>query len=138
MFLNGLSLFCQYMFPHRMFMGHGNVQLFVRGCVQATGVPIHFARFFLKSVEFHETTAPLDYTINFLFGGLLIPISSWSLFHQWKHTSAGNTGHPVSDMFERDANPSLENDEERLRVTIISAKGLRSADLGGKSDPYAV
>merc|ERR1712196_300186 len=31
MLLNGCSLVCQYKFPHRMFWGHGNEQLFYRG-----------------------------------------------------------------------------------------------------------
>jgi len=124
-----------------MFLGHGNVQLFIRGSIQATGVPIHFARFFYKSVEFAGTAYsgdPLDYTANFLNACLLIPISSWSLFHQWKHTSAGSTGHPASDAFERDNDPNVDNREERIKVTIINAKGLRKADLNGKSDPYCI
>jgi len=138
LFFNGLSLVCQYKFPYRMFGGHGNEQLFIRGCIQATGVPIHIARFFLKTVEFDGAHPQIDYTINALRALVLIPIGSASLFHQWRHTSPGNTGHPASDLFERDMNPGVVQKDERLRVTIISAKGLRNADVMGKSDPYAV
>jgi len=141
LFFNGLSLICQFKFPHKMFGGHGNLQLFCRGAVQATGVPIHLTRFILKntvSVGQSWEAVALDYTVNMLRGCLFIPISSWSLFHQWYHTSAGNTGHPVSDMFERDADPDIVDFVERVRVTIISSKGLRKADITGKSDPYCI
>jgi hypothetical protein len=138
LFLNGLSLMCQYRFPHRMFRGHGNEQLFYRGCVQASGIPIHICRFFVKTVQLDGNHVPLDYTSNFLRGCLIIPIASWSLFHQWYNTSKGNTGHPASDLYERDMDPTIEDPEERLKVTLISAKGLRRADITGASDPYCI
>jgi len=73
---------------------------------------------------------------------VLIPISSLSLIHQWYNTRAGHTGNARSDVHERTmkfrGTADLEDPEERVRVSIISAKGLRRADLTGSSDPYCV
>mmetsp|Transcript_134870 Transcript_134870/g.247866 ORF Transcript_134870/g.247866 Transcript_134870/m.247866 type:complete len:350 (-) Transcript_134870:48-1097(-) len=99
-FANGLSLFCQFMFPHRMFLGHGNEQLFYRGCIQATGVIIHIARFVRKTAQSDQFKQPREDLIGHWLRTLFIAISSWSLFHQWWHTGAGHTGHPLSDAWE--------------------------------------
>jgi len=133
LFFNGLSLMCQYRFPHRMYKGHGNEQLFYRGCIQATGVPLHICRFFVKAVQLDGNHMPLDYTANLIRGLLLIPISSTSLFNQWYNTSQGNTGHPSSDLHERDMNPAIDDPQEQLRVTLIGAKGLRGVHITGTS-----
>jgi hypothetical protein len=76
--------------------------------------------------------------VNLLRALVFIPLSAGSLYHQWYYTSAGNTGHPASDLFERQMNPEISDPEERLRVTMISARGLRRADLNGSSDPFCI
>lgn len=137
-FCNGLSLFCQYKYPHRMFRHHGNEQLFIRGTIQLTGAPLHITLFFVKAFyydklqnkEWHQVVL----CAHLLRGVLFIPASASSLYHQWLHTAAGNTGHPASDLFEREKNPNIEDPPERLRVTIFSAAGLRRADVFS-SDP---
>lgn len=48
------------------------------------------------------------------------------------------TGHAVSDVHERDGDPDIVSQEERIRVTVAYARGLRNADWGGKSDPYCL
>lgn len=102
LFLNGTSLFCQFSFPHRMFAGHGNEQLFYRGCVQASGVILHVLLFTMKRTQIdgtkweRSTHEELSHFLRIFF----IAISSWSLFHQWWHTGTGHTGHPLSDAYE--------------------------------------
>lgn len=138
LFFNGLSLWCQYRFPHRMFRGHGNEQLFYRGAVQATGVPINVLRFVLKltllaGTDFQRST--VEITAN-LLRCVVTSVSSASLFNQWWMTGKGATGHPTSDAWERLVDPDIHCPRERIRVTIVSAQGLRNADWTGKSDPY--
>lgn len=102
LFLNGLSLFFQFCFPHRMFAGHGNQQLFCRGCIQASGVVLHILLFTMKRTQLdgtkweRSTQEELSHFLRILF----IALSSWSLFHQWWHTGVGHTGHPLSDAYE--------------------------------------
>lgn len=98
---NGLSLFCQFVFPHRMFGGHGNEQLFYRGWVQLTGVAINLTVGILKlrgvdSVRKHEF---VEIVIDFVRIPI-IAVASWSLFDQWYRTGKNNTGHPLSDLYE--------------------------------------
>jgi hypothetical protein len=139
MLCNGLSLFCQFRFPHRMFRGHGNEQLFYRGTIQLTGIPLHVAAFCFKAFAFDNSSFPAYETVeivaHLLRGLMFIPISGCSLYHQWYNTRAGHTGHPVSDMYEREMDPSIDNHEEQLKVTIFSARGLRRGDILS-SDPY--
>jgi len=102
LFLNGTSLFCQFTFPHRMFADHGNEQLFFRGCVQASGVVLHVLLFAMKRSELDGTKWERSNheEVSHFFRILFIAISSWSLFHQWWHTSVGHTGHALSDAYE--------------------------------------
>merc|ERR1712045_998304 len=97
MVLNGSSLFLQYRYPHRMFASHGNEQLFYRGCIQATGVPINIIRGALKisiltGTEYERL--PVEVAVNFVRAFVTIPISSGSLLNQWWCTKKGATGHP--------------------------------------------
>jgi hypothetical protein len=139
LFCNGCSLFCQYKYPQRMFRGHGNAQLFFRGLIQASGIPLHVAAFCLKGVAYKDPDFKpyhaVDISANLIRGLLFIPISSASLLNQWYNTGPGNTGHAVSDRHERMMDTELVNPHERLRVTIFSARGLRRADVF-TSDPY--
>ncbi|CAK0886285.1 unnamed protein product [Prorocentrum cordatum] len=98
---NGLSLFCQFLFPQRMYGGHGNEQLFYRGWVQMTGIPINLTIGILKlygvdSVREHELAEIL---IDFVRIPI-IAVASWSLLDQWYTTGPNNTGHPFSDLYE--------------------------------------
>jgi len=101
-FFNGLSLFCQFKNPQRMFQGHGNEQLFFRGCIQASGVVIHSLLYTMKRLELdgtqweRETHEELSHFLRMIF----IVVSSWSLFHQWWFTGKGATGHPLSNAYE--------------------------------------
>lgn len=138
---NGISLFLHWKYPHRMFAGRGNEQLFWRGSIQLTGVPIHICRAVYKLTVLPGTKYELPHVeivMNFLraFGPLLF--SSITLFNQWYCTSKGLTGNPVSDAWERDMDPASASVDEKVRVTIISASGLRKADLMSLSDPYCI
>jgi len=141
MTMNGTSLFLQFRYPHRMFLSHGNEQLFYRGCIQATGVPINIMRGVLKvsiltGTEFERL--PVEVAVNFIRAFVTIPISSGSLFSQWWYTSKGSTGHPTSDAYERLLDPTIDCPMERVQVSIVEARGLRKADLLSDSDPFCV
>eukprot|EP00747_Dinoflagellata_sp_TGD_P017774 gnl/TRDRNA2_/TRDRNA2_126042_c0_seq2.p1 gnl/TRDRNA2_/TRDRNA2_126042_c0~~gnl/TRDRNA2_/TRDRNA2_126042_c0_seq2.p1 ORF type:complete len:637 (-),score=59.36 gnl/TRDRNA2_/TRDRNA2_126042_c0_seq2:63-1973(-) len=126
-FMNGMSLCCQYKFAHRMLMGRGHEQLFYRGSVQAIGLPLSLAMGILKLTELADTKyerLPIEIAVNFL-RCLLVPVAAGSLFHQWWHTHAGNSGHPVLDAWEDHTNPNVDHPLEQVQVSIISAKGLR-------------
>merc|ERR1711920_53842 len=56
MFLNGLSLILQWAFPERGVTAHyGNEQLFFRGVIRATGIPIYLARAVTKITDLTGT-----------------------------------------------------------------------------------
>lgn len=113
MLLNGCSLFCQYLFSHRMFLGHGNEQLFFRGCIQGSGIFLHLTRAILKLVWLQNIErSRLEIAVNFIRALCLIPIATWSLFNQWFHSSTGNTGHKRlngHEEFRRARSLSLES-----------------------------
>mmetsp|Transcript_90534 Transcript_90534/g.174297 ORF Transcript_90534/g.174297 Transcript_90534/m.174297 type:complete len:392 (+) Transcript_90534:70-1245(+) len=139
--LNGLSCFLQYRYPHRMFASHGNEQLFYRGCIQATGVPINMLRGILKISMLTGTKyerLPFEVAVNFLRAFVTIPFSSGSLFNQWWYTQKGSTGHPTSDAHERLFDPEIDCPIERVQVSIMEAHGLRKADLLSDSDPFCI
>jgi len=122
--LNGCSLLCQCHWPHVMFLGHGNVQLFLRGAVQSTGIVFHLVSFSFK--ESYRNTdkmaRDLDYQLSIhILRVVLVAIASWSLIHQWWYTGAGNTGHPVSDMHER-FRLAGHSSLEAMRKALSSAK----------------
>ncbi|CAK0873473.1 unnamed protein product [Prorocentrum cordatum] len=101
MICNGISLFLQFFYPHRMFGGHGNEQLFYRGWIQFTGIPINLTIGILKlqgvdSVRKHEL---VEIVIDFVRIPI-IAVASWSLIDQWYRTGKNNTGHPISDLYE--------------------------------------
>mmetsp|Transcript_162415 Transcript_162415/g.299668 ORF Transcript_162415/g.299668 Transcript_162415/m.299668 type:complete len:483 (+) Transcript_162415:109-1557(+) len=140
---NGASLVCQFRYPHVMFRGHGNLQLFCRGCIQATAVLLGAAKLiFQLRVQLGHKLAPdhliLEIIIGCISSFLLVPISAGSLFHQWWMTSAGKTGHAKSDAWERYMDPAIDCPRMNLKVSILSARGLRNADWANKSDPYCV
>ena len=89
MLLNGVTLCLQYNYPTSALCNRGNEQLFFRGCVRATGIPIHLLRGFLKPGILFDTEferLPVETFANFTRAFFLIPISSFSLFHQWYTT----------------------------------------------------
>eukprot|EP00401_Gymnodinium_catenatum_P016364 CAMPEP_0117620094 /NCGR_PEP_ID=MMETSP0784-20121206/86953_1 /TAXON_ID=39447 /ORGANISM="" /LENGTH=517 /DNA_ID=CAMNT_0005424001 /DNA_START=1 /DNA_END=1554 /DNA_ORIENTATION=- len=90
--LNGLSLTCQYYFPKRGVGVRGNEQLFYRGIVQGTGIPLNFTKAMLKIGELHGTPyerSVIEIGTDFVRGFILIPIASWSLLNQWVATGVG-------------------------------------------------
>lgn len=140
---NGLSLSCQYRYPYIMFRGHGNLQLFCRGCVQLSGTFIGIYKFIIQlSIERGSKSEPeyqdLEIILGLITSCLLVPIVASSLFHQWWMTSAGKTGHAKSDAWERLMDPAVDCAVMRFKVSILSAQGLRNADFNGQSDPYCV
>jgi len=92
LFLNGLSLIVQFLYPRRGVGVRGNEQLFYRGFVRALGLPLHFVRAVLKLGELTGTTwerLPVEVGVNLLRGLVLDPIAAWSLLNQWVATGAG-------------------------------------------------
>jgi hypothetical protein len=92
LFLLGLSLTLQFLFPLRGVGVRGNEQLFYRGCACWSGVLLHFSRAMLKLGELTGTPwerIPVEIGINFIRGFILIPISGWSLLNQWVVTGSG-------------------------------------------------
>jgi len=102
MLCNGLSLFCQFRFPHRMFCGHGNEQLFYRGCIQAAGIPLHLAYGSLKLNDMGtEYARTLPEVVVHFVRVPIIATAAWSLIDQWYTTGKNKTGHPLSDLYEQ-------------------------------------
>jgi len=102
-FLNGCSLFCQCHWPQIMFLGHGNLQLFLRGGVQSSGIILHSMLLGFKESFRGTEVEARELDIQLVFHTLriiLVTISAWSLFHQWWYTGKGQTGHKVSDLHE--------------------------------------
>lgn len=131
-FFNGVSLFCQFTFPQRMFWNHGNEQLFYRGCIQFTGVPIHILRYVFK-LDLHGT--PFERIVLEELGHFIriaaIIISSGSLINQWWLTGKGHTGHPLSNAFE-----NLRADGHGLGETLAKMHGA-AHDLKQKAQERA-
>ncbi len=74
---------------------NGHRQLWIRARIRASGIPIQLARFILKIVLLDDTRyerGDVEVACNFMRAVLLIPLSAWSLNHQyyavWKSTSA--------------------------------------------------
>jgi hypothetical protein len=123
--LNGLSLWCQYLFPHRMFRGHGNEQLFYRGVIQGTGTGINICRAIMNrtlivDTEFERNA--LEVMVNLTRACVLIPIASWSLIDQWYYTGAGNAGHKNLTKHEEKVRASMElRRSSRISHEVVSA-----------------
>lgn len=91
-FLNGLSLTLQYMYPKRGVGQRGNEQLFYRGCVRLTGIPLHLTRAMLKLGELSGTDLerrPVEIFVNLTRALVIIPIAAWSLLNQWATSGTG-------------------------------------------------
>ena len=104
-----------------MFRGHGNEQLFYRGCVQFWGVPLGFVYAGFK-LSFRGTEFARD-DVEIVIDVLRTPfvaISATSLIHQWWVTGQSNTGHPLSDLYEyavkHGAEPGLALATSRLKI----------------------
>ena len=64
----------------------GHRQLWIRARIRASGVPIQLARFVLKIVLLHDTRyerGDIEVATNFIRAALLVPLSAWSLNHQY-------------------------------------------------------
>jgi len=91
-FLNGLSLTLQYRYPRRGVGKRGNEQLFYRGCVRLSGIPMHLARAFLKVGELSDTEferKPVEIFVNLTRALIVVPIAAWSLLNQWATSGSG-------------------------------------------------
>lgn len=91
-FLNGLSLTLQYKYPKRGVGKRGNEQLFYRGLVRLSGIPLHLCRAMLKLGELHGTEferQPVEIFINLMRALVVIPIAAWSLLNQWATSGTG-------------------------------------------------
>eukprot|EP00931_Biecheleriopsis_adriatica_P118564 TRINITY_DN93935_c0_g1_i2.p1 TRINITY_DN93935_c0_g1~~TRINITY_DN93935_c0_g1_i2.p1 ORF type:complete len:537 (+),score=35.29 TRINITY_DN93935_c0_g1_i2:59-1669(+) len=123
-FCNGLSLTLQYIYPKRGVGIRGNEQLFYRGCVRLSGVPLHLTRAFLKIGELTGTRferMPAEIFINLTRAFVTIPIGSWSLLNQW---ATSGTGRKTDD----------------LRTTVSSRNltgGIRISIPEGAADSFA-
>ena len=65
---------------------NGHRQLWIRARIRASGVPIQLARFILKLVLLDDTRyerGDVEVACNFVRAALLIPLSAWSLNHQY-------------------------------------------------------
>lgn len=85
---NSLSLCCQFRFPHHMYGSHGNAQLFCRGWIQLTGVPLGIAKIILQfTIQLGSKNEPeymyYEIAMSFVLYLLLIPTSGLSLIAQW-------------------------------------------------------
>mmetsp|Transcript_78151 Transcript_78151/g.243389 ORF Transcript_78151/g.243389 Transcript_78151/m.243389 type:complete len:160 (-) Transcript_78151:32-511(-) len=92
MLLSVCAFALQFCFPDRgVTARHGHEQLLCRGCVRMLGVPLHASRGVLKVAVLTGTRferSGLEVTINFV-RCVLISISSWSLWRQWRDTGTG-------------------------------------------------
>mmetsp|Transcript_20135 Transcript_20135/g.62270 ORF Transcript_20135/g.62270 Transcript_20135/m.62270 type:complete len:403 (-) Transcript_20135:170-1378(-) len=85
--LNGRSLLRQYFTPSlRSTAFRGHDELHRRGCIRASGVPLHFARGLLKILLLRGTQyerTDHEIVVNFLRALVFVPIGAWSLRRQW-------------------------------------------------------
>lgn len=91
-FLNGLSLTLQYRNPKRGVGKRGNEQLFYRGCVRLTGIPLHITRAMMKLGTLTDTEydrKPVEIFVNLTRALVVIPIAAWSLLNQWATSGSG-------------------------------------------------
>lgn len=91
---------------------YGNEQLFYRGCVRAFGIPIYLARGIMKIIDLNGTEwerISVEIATNFIRALILIPIQTWSLFHQWRYT--GTASHKPSQEDDEHAEFSSETQE---------------------------
>lgn len=125
-FFNGLSLFCQFKFPTVMFLGHGNIQLFCRGCCQMSGLLIHVPRYILKRTQLDGTKfeRKMQEEMAHFFRCLFIFCSALSLWHQWWNTGKGHTGNALSDAYETCRRQGLST-KDSLRSMRIHAKEMQ-------------
>merc|ERR1712232_1062405 len=90
MFMNGVSLVLQCMFPARgVTKTYGNEQLFFRSIIRFAGIPLYVAVTMQSFADLDATEwrRPLiENVINLIRCCVILPILTCSLAHQWKYT----------------------------------------------------
>jgi len=113
---------------------NGHRQLWIRARIRASGVPIQLARFILKLVLLDDTRyerGDVEVACNFVRAVLLIPLSAWSLNHQY-YTSGSDPpsravqrGMPCLELKNVDYNPSGQGGLHRAKSNV----GLGDVEL---------
>ena len=114
---------------------NGHRQLWIRARIRASGIPIQLARFVLKIVLLDDTRyerGDVEVACNFMRAVLLIPLSAWSLNHQY-YTSGSDPpprsvqrGVPCLELKNNpDYNPSGQGGLHRAKSNV----GLGDVEL---------
>ncbi|CAJ1386278.1 unnamed protein product [Effrenium voratum] len=113
------SLTMQFLQPLRgVSSTTGNIQLWIRARIRATGVPVQLARGILKPILLTGTEyerAPIEAVINITRAGLIC-IVVWSLDNQWRTSG-------VVHAYSPDATP---HDEDQDLSTCTSDESIKS------------
>jgi hypothetical protein len=113
---------------------NGHRQLWIRARIRLSGVPIQLARFILKIVLLDDTRyerGDVEVACNFTRAVLLIPLSAWSLNHQY-YTSGSDPpprsvqrGCACLELDNVDYNPSGQGGLHRAKSNV----GLGDVEL---------